>query len=323
SREYLDGYNRVTGLDGVLRLSGTARLEGNALLGFSRPEEGGAVTRSHNADLGWVFGDRNYFARLDLHDISRDFRLDAGFVPRDGVSGISFTGDRYLYPQSELVPKVTLSYRGFLRRDKYSDLYDWRNMLRLNLTLPRSAYFETHSHFETEVYAGEVFDRSGPMAFLGGQVYKWLFLDFALIATGTPIYDLEPPVQGDRIELSAFLNVQPTENFSTELYVLRQLLTHRSSGEEESDFRLYRSKTTYQLSKYLFVRGILEYNAFREHLTAEFLASFTYVPGTVLHLGYGSRFDQTRYDGSEYVPAEQLLEATRGLFFKASYNLRL
>ena len=44
---------------------------------------------------------------------------------------------------------------------------------------------------------------------------------------------------------------------------------------------------------------------------------------TVLHLGYGSQFDSFRDDGSDYVPAQQFLETTRGLFFKAASNLRL
>ena len=55
----------------------------------------------------------------------------------------------------------------------------------------------------------------------------------------------------------------------------------------------------------------------------DFLASFTYIPGTVLHAGYGSLYERTRWDGTGYVPDAGLQETRRGLFFKASYLWRL
>ena len=57
-------------------------------------------------------------------------------------------------------------------------------------------------------------------------------------------------------------------------------------------------------------------------MTTEFLASFTYIPGTVVYLGYGSVFDRVRWDGMQYVGADRFLEMRRGLFLKMSYLWR-
>ena len=79
---------------------------------------------------------------------------------------------------------------------------------------------------------------------------------------------------------------------------------------------------TFQVNQYLFFRTIGEYNDYRRNLNTEFLASFTYIPGTVIYLGYGSIFNRVRWDGTEYVEADNLLEMRRGLFLKMSYLWR-
>lgn len=74
--------------------------------------------------------------------------------------------------------------------------------------------------------------------------------------------------------------------------------------------------------RFLVFRGILEYNSFRQQLLTDVLALFTYIPGTVIHAGYGSLHEKTRWDGERYVPGHSLAESGRGLFFKASYLWR-
>jgi hypothetical protein len=52
------------------------------------------------------------------------------------------------------------------------------------------------------------------------------------------------------------------------------------------------------------------------------LASFTYIPGTVIYAGYGSAFERVRWNGSDYVESDRFLETKRGFFFKVSYLWR-
>ena len=55
-------------------------------------------------------------------------------------------------------------------------------------------------------------------------------------------------------------------------------------------------------------------------LTSDFLASFTYIPGTVIHVGYGSRYHKLKYVAPDYVDANRFMAMRRGFFVKASYN---
>ena len=77
------------------------------------------------------------------------------------------------------------------------------------------------------------------------------------------------------------------------------------------------------MNKYLFFRGVVEYNSFRRELLTDLLASFTYIPGTVIQLGYGSIYDKVDWVDGEYRESNRFLEMKRGLFFKASYLWRL
>ena len=94
---------------------------------------------------------------------------------------------------------------------------------------------------------------------------------------------------------------------------------------KEYDYTIVRSLNTYQVNKYLFFRVIVEYNSFYKELLTDLLASFTYIPGTVIHFGYGSLYDRTAWDAGEraYVPSARFLEVKRDFFFKASYLWRL
>jgi hypothetical protein len=76
------------------------------------------------------------------------------------------------------------------------------------------------------------------------------------------------------------------------------------------------------MNKYLFLRGIVQYNSLSEVLSPNFLVSFTYIPGTVVHLGWGSVYEKIRWDGNDYVPNDQYLNTAQGFFFKASYLWR-
>ncbi|MCP5103371.1 MAG: hypothetical protein GY950_08330, partial [bacterium] len=78
-------------------------------------------------------------------------------------------------------------------------------------------------------------------------------------------------------------------------------------------------------NKYFFIRGILRYDSYQEKILTDLLASFTLIPGTVVHLGYGSLYLKNQWlpNQKRWVPgAEDFLQVKRGLFFKASYLWR-
>jgi hypothetical protein len=87
---------------------------------------------------------------------------------------------------------------------------------------------------------------------------------------------------------------------------------------------IYNLRTTYQFNKYFFIRGIIRYDSYEKRLLTDFLASFTFIPGTVVHLGYGSLYEKNQWADSRWLPGgDQFLEMRRGLIFKVSYLWRV
>jgi hypothetical protein len=176
-----------------------------------------------------------------------------------------------------------------------------------------------------EVYEGLKFDRGSVSLTASSQITKRIYVRGSYRIQNRPYYStLE---QGDGQSISGRLNLQLTDNFNSEWNYSYSDLFNKETGDKYYDVHIIRSKNTYQLNKYLFLRVIVQYNSLSTTISPDFLASFTYIPGTVVHLGYGSVFQQTRWDAAsgdagEYVDSRNYLETVRGLFFKASYLFR-
>ena len=131
------------------------------------------------------------------------------------------------------------------------------------------------------------------------------------------------PYTGKGNNTTVQLIYQPSENINTSLTVNYADFYKLSDNSRDFNYTIIRSKNTYQLNKYLFFRAIFEYNTFNKDLSTDFLASFTYIPGTVIHIGYGSLYEKVEWDGMNYIESDNFLETKKGLFFKASYLWRL
>jgi hypothetical protein len=357
-RQHAGGYNRVAGLDALWRLTGTMRLEGNAFFGMNKDPATGKEIQAHNVDLAWVYGDRKYNADIGVHTISKDFRLDSGYIPRDGTTTLSFGGQRSFYLESKVLQKIDAGMFGWVQQDLYYDLNDGRQNLYLRFWMLRNTRLDleywpgreliNHSMIGSEIYKGKSFDRGEKEIKLQSQLLKSLYLYLAIEWEGSPYYDDEDnPFQGDVASQVAMVMFQPTESFSTEFMGVREVFISRKQGYEIYDYQILRNKMTYQLNKYLFLRAIVDYTRVAYHdyhlqypedypegeveedeigLTGELLLGFTYFPGTVLYLGYGTHHENLEYDKDEedyFYRPETFNEIKRGWFFKASYNWRL
>jgi hypothetical protein len=86
------------------------------------------------------------------------------------------------------------------------------------------------------------------------------------------------------------------------------------------DVDIVNTKSVYQFDKHFLVRFIEQWDSSRGELLSDFLASYEFVPGTVVHAGYGSLFERLGFEDSQPGPrASHYVTVRRGLFFKASY----
>jgi hypothetical protein len=178
--------------------------------------------------------------------------------------------------------------------------------------------------YATEIFAGERFKTGGIQASVSGLVTKQVRASLSF-RNGSAVYYSSSPYQGRSSRASATVIYQPTANIETNLSFVFSDFYRESNSEKIYEYPIARARVTYQMNKYLFFRGIVEYNKYRRRMLTDFLASFTYIPGTVAHAGYGSLYERMEWDNtrSSYVNSDRFMESQRGFFFKMSYRWRL
>jgi hypothetical protein len=321
-RAYAAGGNEVAGADGQLRLSKASQLTFHGFGSWTRisPEKGTEPGLALAAN--YLYDTRNLGLTVTYYDISTNFQTETGYLTRAGVAGLTATAMPRFYPDSRFFRKVVPNLTASAVKDLPSGLYETSDSLGASFLLPGNTTVQVQGRYSTEVFLGQRFATGGASVRITSQVTK----NFLLTATGfggRSIRYVAEPYQGRGHTFSGTFSYKPSEGFDLTAGLTYADFTRRSTGEREYDYAIWRVRVTYQMNRYLFVRGIVEYNAYRREMLTDLLASFTYIPGTVLQLGYGSLYDRTEWVDGAYRDAPRLLEMKRGLFFKASYLWRL
>ena len=321
-RDVRDGYNRVAGADGRIRLSPTDVASFHLFGSFSRNPGDADSLAGHALGLEYMHEDRTLLVDIGYQDISQDFRVDTGFLQRTGLRRLAVFGMYKIYPKSKFFQRIEPFYWSYHLLDTFSNKLESFNLFTLRFQLPRTTQFRIDFPLANEVYEGRSFDRTGLGFQFRSQLSKHLFVNVFYRYGGAIYYDPDAPYQGQGSRAQAGLQFQPTDQLDFSLSLAYQDFFRRLDGAKIYDYTLVRSFNTFQLNKYLFLRAIIEYNFYYKRMTVDTLASFTYIPGTVVYVGYGSALERIRWNGSDYEDSDRFLETKRGFFFKVSYLWR-
>jgi hypothetical protein len=320
-RERTAGYNRLLGTDGQLRL-GPSSIFGFHLFGSqTRKDPESSRADGHALGLHYYYTTRDWVVMLGAQDIAEGFQTETGYITRTGLSRIRSGALRMFHLDSKIVHRIDPLIHSTQIRDKYSGLYETFNSFDIRFILPRNSMFLVGVRYATEVFLAERFNTSLARLVATSQLTRQLQLSL-IYQYGNKIRYVADPYQGYGHAAGINLLFLPTDSFHLELDLSYSDFSRESDRTKEYDYLISRGKVTYQFNKYLFLRAILEYNSFRETLLTDLLASFTYIPGTVIHLGYGSLYEKIRWEEDRYEPSDDFLVTQRGLFFKASYLWR-
>lgn len=324
-RELLDGFNRVTGIDGRMRFSGKSYSEYHLLGSFSRSDDGSSSANGHALAIRYAYETRKFIADVGVQDISKDFRIDSGFITRSNLTRLAGFAMYMFYPKSKLFQRIEPFYWSYHILDKESNMVETYNLFTFRAQMPRQTMFRLDFILANEVFVGKRFGRNAIGVRWKSQITKQLYFHIYYRYGQAIYYDPDEPFAGKGSRASLTLEYQPMGKLNSLLSVSYSNFYRTPDSQKVFDYTLLRSRTTFQLNKYLFFRGILEYNFYRKRMLTDFLASFTYIPGTVVHLGYGSVYERVSWDPAtrEYLSANRFLEMRRGLFFKVSYLWRL
>ena len=316
--------NMVNGGDGQIRLGVSSMVSG--FLFNSVTQEGSRLDYLNRLAMAanYSFSNRDWSYGGGYTNIDDGFQSTVGYVTRTGITKYNAYVSPKFYTDGwikKIDPMLYISYT----KDKPSGLYERSYFTRTSITLDRSTRISLGGNISNEVYEGLKFNRGSISLSAGSQITKRINLRLNYRVQNRPYYsDLE---QGHGQSASADLNVQFSDNFNSEWSYSYSDLFSEETGEEYYQVHIIRAKNTYQVNKYLFLRIIVQYNSLSTAINPSFLASFTLIPGTVVHLGYGSVYQKSIWDPSsgdagEYVDARNYADMAQGLFFKASYLFR-
>lgn len=323
-REAGSSYNRVGGFDGRFRLSPSQILSFH-LFGSLNKDPGAEKTNSdHALGLDYNFSNRKWVVDIGYQDISDNFRVDSGLVYRTGLRRISAFSMYSIYPKSKFFQKIEPFYWSYHLYDTIYNMWETINVFVLRFRLPRNTMVRFDGFLGNEVYAGERFDQSGYRFMMESQLAKQLYVYGQVRRTGSTYYDPTDPYQGYGMQASGGVRFQPVDQLDFSLSASYVDFYRKADRTWIYDYLILRSRNTFQVNKYLFLRGIVEYNDHYKRMTVDGLLSFTYIPGTVVHLGYGSALEKQEWDEglAGFARSSCFHEMKRGFFFKVSYLWR-
>ncbi|MFH1195157.1 MAG: DUF5916 domain-containing protein [bacterium] len=320
-RELKNRYNRVAGFDGRIRLSEASALEFNGLISFTKSGEECKPKGEHAIGVDYLNQTRDLEYAFTLKDISENFNTDAGYITRTNILSATGYAKPKFYPNSEIFRRLDWDVFSAQTKDKFSSKWETNNYTSLTVILPGDMNVKVKYSYSTEIFLNEKFNTGGFHIAGGGWLTNQFYLGF-LYRRIAAIYYSNEPFQGKSNRLSISTGYLPSDNFEADLDVVFIDLYRESDNQKVFEYPLFRTKLSYQFNQYLMFRGIAEYNRYRKQLLTDFLASFTYIPGTVFHLGYGSFYEKIKWQDDDYVGSNRFLETQRGFFLKVSYLWR-
>jgi hypothetical protein len=319
--------NDVVGADLNYSLSKNLRASFSFLHSLTRPEEGFSLKKGHSINAMLNYRTAHFFAMAGYELYDRGFSMATAFIQRLGVSrflaGLGPGFDMRLKSLPWL--KRITPYMYYLKLRDLNTLMDdgaWIFGLTFSFAPMGTASFEYYN--EQEAWAGRLFKKDYFSGVGEIQLFKWLGLNVMSIIGEAIYYHPTHPFLGQGRTINFGASVQPNDKLNFGLEFLYSDLDEKQTGQRVDKVDIYNLRTTYQFNKYFFIRGIVRYNGFQRRLLTDFLASFTFIPGTVIHLGYGSIYEKNQWVQGRWMPgADRFLEMRRGLIFKVSYLWRV
>jgi hypothetical protein len=319
-KKFRDGYYHLGGVDSKIRLSQPMTMEAFFLYSLTKASDAADQVKGWAGGGNLKYENRNYFASLGYYELLKNFNLAVGHLLRKDIRIFSADVERYLYFKSDFLKLITLGYSGNLSRDKGFEMNEYFHDFYVGVQLPSNTQIFLGYDLATEVFNGKLFDKDQWFVSGESRICKQLQLSFAYRSGEYPHY--RELLQGKSKDFSCSVTFQPIARFSTKFSLVRSIFHQDEGNTHDFNISIFRNKTTFQVNKYLFLRGIVEYNSYYKQIFVDSLLGFIYSPGTVIYLGYGSTLERG-FENRNVFRYDRYREARSGLFFKASYLFRL
>jgi hypothetical protein len=300
----IDGsYNRLAAIDGQLKFSNKF---------FLTFQAAGSKTKYKHEETDIVpalYAQFMYFSKYVgagawWKAIHPDFEASSGFVNRVDYKSYGAFSFFRVYPQKQYLNQIQLNLSAGIRNSYFEDIVQDR-WVRANLQFRFTEFtqmFVTYRN-DMERYAGVDFHKNTLSIEGQNNLIEWM--PFGLFfQTGSSIYyDPEDPFLGWSNIYGIFVELKPNKRLRLGVEFTKQTFLEKRGRDLIFDYNVIRARTTYQFSKSLSLRAIVDYNHFYKEIYGSFLVSFILRPGTVFFLGLDNnllrdgfgRYGQTNY----------------------------
>lgn len=296
--------------------------------------------------------DRHFGYSIAANGRTSDFRTNAGFYTQTNTNKSSFSTN-YTSEQRQGVPitfwkisqetKINYDNQGRLQSWSLEPLFNMQFQRQTNFSVGYLNGYEKIREDEFEVlrnkkivFFGNSSERATPVKGVFGTYYSgalkkitvegdWMYkhgeLDFdyvenlrrvspaALINPKSPM----DPAPGKSLKFTLTTGYRPSSTFNTSLSYTKSRLKRNDTGLIAFDDNIYSWRTTYQFTRFLFIRTRVDYSSLNSTLRGQYLLGWTPNPGTAFYAGYNDRM-------SDYYERFRLNERT--FFVKMSYLIR-
>jgi hypothetical protein len=287
-KEINGSYNRVAGIDGALRFQNKYFFTFQAITSKSKfgEEETGSAPALY-ADF--FYYTKKMYAGLYWMSFHPDFDASSGFVNRVDYKSLGTYLSFRFFPEKEFMNMWSINLRAGQRNDYFgSDTQDIWSIGELYFEFNQWSRMTVNFSQQMEKYEGIDFRRNSFTVQGESNLIAWMPLVF-YFQTGDSInYDPDDPLLGWNNTYGLYLNFKPSKRLQMSVDFSKSTFWEERGGEQLWDYNVIRQRTTYQISKTLSLRAIVDYNHYYKELYGSFLVSWILKPGTVFFLGLDS-----------------------------------
>ncbi len=329
-REGKNYYNRVLGLDGILRLGKNDRFEWQALGSktlypddiASQYDQSTDAFTGRGIEVGYLHDTKTHNFFGDYKDLSPDFRSDLGFENQTGFRFVD-VGGNYIWRAG---PENWFTWINIYVGADIGKDYDnntRRKSLKSNFNYngPLQSYFGVYGQLSKELYEGQEFNTGFLNYWVGGQFTKWFNFNLWSVFGNRIDYDNTRPGKGLQLGVSGNLKIGPRLSVYLDHYYERLYVT---------DGRLYTAtreyvNLMYHFSERILIRTIFQYANYKkdpslyidevapeeQEFLSQILLSYKINPRTAFYVGYTDN-----YFGDHNT---DITQTDRSLFAKIGY----
>lgn len=308
-------WSRLGGVDGQLRFKDRVFFSFQAVA--SKASEEGERTALAPGLYGELYYTTKHWTLGGFYKaIHPEFQASLGFVNRTDYRSVGGFASYRIYADKKYLNQVQFRLQAG-KRLGYADSVTQDTWIRPQIQFRLTEFNQVFVSYQAglERYAGVDFRKQTLSVESQIMFISWMPF-FLFFETGDNInYDPDNAYLGYSSAYGLSVTFKPSRRLQLGVDFSKQTFWDRADGSGDWDYNVVRQKTTYQVSKTLSFRAIVDYNFFYKEAFGSLLASWVLRPGTVFFLGVDNNYFRDELG--------RLVADNYNVFLKFSYWWRL